>query len=121
MYTRGQNGVAIILSPEFTIFYNKFGSKSQVNPQNINSVEFGRLLGLKLSITVKTSMKGDFQKKSNKMQIINLFISFIYHPTDKILQTEFNDYISSIYSIILLNDTFISGKDLNASIGKNLR
>ena len=29
---RGQNGVAIILSPEFTIFYNKSGSKPQVNP-----------------------------------------------------------------------------------------
>ena len=49
---RGQNGVAIILSPEFTIFYNKSGSKQQVNPKTSSSVEFGRFLGLKLSINV---------------------------------------------------------------------
>ena len=71
--TRGQNGVAIILSPEFTIFYNKSGSKPQVNPQNSNSVEFVRFLGLKLSISVKTSMKGAFQikKMSKRIQTTN--------------------------------------------------
>ena len=45
---RGQNGVAIILSPEFTIFYNKSGSKPQVNPTISSSVDFGRFIGLKL-------------------------------------------------------------------------
>ena len=85
---RGHNGVAIILSPEFTIFYNKSGSKPQVNPTISSSVEFGRFIGLKLSINVKTVLKGAFQKKkkSNKMQTINVFISFVYHPTDKKLQ-----------------------------------
>ena len=63
-----------------------------MNPQNSNSVEFGRFLGLKLSINVKTFMKGDFQKKkkSNKMQTVYLFMSSVYHPTDKVLQTEFD-------------------------------
>ena len=51
------------------------------------------------------------------MQSINLFISSVYHPTDKKLQTEFNDYLSSIYSTIPSNYVFISGQDLNASIG----
>ena len=35
---RGQNGVAIILSPKFTIFYNKSDSKPQVNPTISSSV-----------------------------------------------------------------------------------
>ena len=51
------------------------------------------------------------------MQSINLFISSVYHPTDKKLQTEFNDYLSSIYSKIPSNYIFISSQDLNASIG----
>ena len=41
-------------------------------------------------------MKGGFQKKSNKMQTINLVISSLYHPTDKILQKDYNNYLSSI-------------------------
>ena len=100
---RGQNGVAIILSPEFIIFYNKYGSKPQVNPTKTNNVEFGRFLGLKLSISVKISMKGAFQKKnkSNKMQTIILCISSVYHPTDRVLQSEFNDYFSSTSDSII--------------------
>ena len=68
-------------------------------------------------------MKWAFQKKkkSNKIQTINLYISSVYHSTDKILQSEFNDYLSNIYSTIPSNYAFISGQDLNASIVKNLR
>ena len=98
---RDQNGVAINLSPEFTIFYNKSGSKPQVNPTISSSVKFGRLLGLKLSINVKTVLKGAFQKKkkSNEMQSINLFISSVHHPTDKKLQKQ---NLTIIYQVFIL-------------------
>ena len=99
VYKRSQNGIAIILSPEFTTFYNKFGSKPQVNPTISSSVEFVRFLGLKLSINVKTVLKGAFQKKkkSNKMQSINLHLQYII-----LLTTSYKQNLTIIYQVFIL-------------------
>ena len=72
---RGQNGVAIILSLEFTIYYDKSGSKPQVNPKISSSVEFGRFLGLKLSIIVKTVWKELFRKRRRNVVLVKIWIS----------------------------------------------
>lgn len=81
---RGQNRVAVILSLECTIFYNKSGSKPQVNPKISSSVEFGRFLDLKLSIIVKIVLKGAFQKKKKKFSTRkNLNLKLTNHNTIK--------------------------------------
>ena len=44
--SRGQKGVAIILSPELTKFYNLSGSKPPVIPKIATNEEYGRFIGL---------------------------------------------------------------------------
>ena len=64
--SRGQKGVAIILSPTFLSFYKQSGSKAAIVPENEDSVDFDRFIGLKLQIKVKKSLKGAFQKKDKE-------------------------------------------------------
>ena len=117
--SRGQKGEAIILSPTFFKFYKKSGSKPALVPENEDSIDFGRFIGLKLQIEIKRSLKGSFQKRKekNKSQSINLFISTTYHPTDSKDQSKFNNFISSIYDTTPKSYFLISGQDMNANIG----
>ena len=82
--SREQKGVAIILSPDFYNYYKLSGAKPLIIPDNENNEEFGRFIGIHLSLHVKTNNKGAYskKKKSNKSQKIDLFISSAYHPVD---------------------------------------
>ena len=61
--SRGQKGVAIILSPELSKFYNLSRSKPPIIPKIATNEEYGRFIGLHFSITVKNKEKGAFRKK----------------------------------------------------------
>ena len=47
---RVQNGVAIILSPDLAKIYNEYGCLAPIIPTNENNIEFGRFIGIKLTI-----------------------------------------------------------------------
>ena len=61
--SRGQKGVAIILSPEFYNYYKLSGARPLIIPDNENNEEFGRFIGIYLSLHVKTNNKGAYSKK----------------------------------------------------------
>ena len=116
---RFQKSLAIILSLEFLTFYKLSGYKPPITSNNELNEEYGRFIGLKLSIEVKPRFKGAFskKKKKNKSQTINLFISSVYHPVDYKDQLIFNNFLSSIYDTIPSSYIIMSGQDMNANIG----
>ena len=75
--SRGQNGVAIILSPTFSKYYKSSGSPPPAIPKN-NDLTTGRFIGLKLNIEIKVKgkNKGAFSKKKVKAETIKLFYFF---------------------------------------------
>ena len=58
--SRGQKGVAIILSPEISKFYKLSGSKPFLTPDSEINEEYGIFIRLKWSIEVKSRFKGVF-------------------------------------------------------------
>ena len=46
--SRGQKGVAIILCPTFSNSYKQSGYKAPIVPENEDSVDFDRFIGLRL-------------------------------------------------------------------------
>ena len=84
---RGQKGVGIILSPELTKYYKDTGSIQPVIPKNINSVEFGRFIGIKLKFDIICKEKHAFKKKKKKVKaskLIYIYRPFITHSNSKI-------------------------------------
>ena len=63
--SRGQKGVAIILSPDFTNCYRLSGFKPLIIPDIDSSEEFRRFLGIKSSFKTKVYIKGAFRKYIN--------------------------------------------------------
>ena len=76
-----------------------------------------------MSFKTKVNFKGAFgkNKKKNKSQTINLFLSSVYHPVDEKDQLFFNNYLSSIYDSVPPNYVLMSGQDMNANIGVSKR
>ena len=97
--SRGQNGVAIILSPTFSKYYKLSGSLPPVIPQE-DDISMGRFIGIKLDLKVKILKKGAFRKKNIKFETIKLFISSAYHPVHEKDQIDFNTFLSSVYSSV---------------------
>ena len=92
--SRGQNGVAIILSPTFSK-YNKLSGLLPPTISEDNDLALGRFISIKLNIEVKVKEKnkGAFGKKKTISKTIKLFISSEYHPVDDKDQIEFNNFI----------------------------
>ena len=62
-WSRDLKVVAIIHSPECSKIYKISGSKPLLTPNSTLNKEYGRFIGLKLSIEIKSRFKGDFSKK----------------------------------------------------------
>ena len=79
---RGQKGVAIILSPDLAKMYNESGCLAPIIPTNENNIEFGRLIGIKLTIQSEFQEKCAFRKKNklNGVSSFNLILISSYHP-----------------------------------------
>ena len=86
IYSRGQNGGEIILSPTFSKYYKSSGSLPPVICKD-NDLTTGRFIGLKLNIEgkVKGKNKGAFSKKKVKPKSSNfLFLQYIIRLMIKI-------------------------------------
>ena len=72
IYSRGQNGGEIILSPTFSKYYKSSGSLPPVICKD-SDLTTGRFIGLKLNIEVKVKgkNKGAFSKKKVKPKLPN--------------------------------------------------
>ena len=116
---RGQKGIAIILSPDLAKMYNESGCLAHIE----NNIEFGRLIGIKLTIQSEFQEKGAFRKKNklNGVSSFNLILISSYHPNEIENQIIFNNYLSSIYSEIPSSTILISGHDMNRCIGSKTK
>ena len=105
-------------SPEFTTYYKFFDSKQPLIYDDDSNEEFGRFLGICLSFRTKINVKGDFRtnKKKNIFQIINLFLTPVYHPVDAKDQLIFNNYLSTNYKSVPSNNVLMPDQDIG--VGK---
>jgi hypothetical protein len=104
-----RRGVAIILSPEFSVAYQKAGR--QKNSSSQNSIFAGRYLGISLNFPT-ISNYGKAIKRTTKV-----YIASIYHPWEEETYDAFNDYAIELLAECPDNSIKIIGHDLNASVG----
>jgi hypothetical protein len=104
-----RRGVAIILSPEFSVAYQRAGR--QKNSSSQNSIFAGRYLGISLNFPT-ISNYGKAVKRTTKV-----YIASIYHPWEEETYDAFNDYAIELLAECPDNSIKIIGHDLNASVG----
>ena len=100
--------------------YNESGCLAPIIPTNENNIEFGRLIGIKLTIQSKFQ-EIVLSEKKNGVSAFNLILIFSYHPNEIENQIIFKNYLSSIYSEISSSTILISGHDMNSCIGSKTK
>ena len=124
--SRGQKGVAIILSPEMYLAYKDAGERKPFCPEDPLSNEYGRFISLKLAIRADNNKIGAFctRRQRNWTRKIVVILSSVYHPVEPEEQELFNNFLAGMYNTLLYENEesiFISGQDMNSCIGTNSR
>ena len=117
--SRGQAGVAIILSPTLYHAYQASNCPDPFYLSDPESVQYGRFISITFDIMVDNRSRGAFRQKRKRPSKtpMKICISSAYSPCEHEEQTVFNEFLNSFYSSIPNGTLLYQGQDMNADLG----
>ena len=103
--SRGQVGIAILLSPTLHAVYVNAGSPLPLHPRDPESIAYSHIIAVQFPIHVIKNIKGAFKKKRERSdtQLKQVCIILAYSPVEHTNQVEFNKELTNFLNSITRN------------------